>query len=134
MNRFALVLCLSCVLLAGCGQPAGPVPITISGSVQFEGAPVEEGQVSFQNETTGQGGQGDLTVGGKFQLEVPAGTYQVVVTPLLVTVDSGPNSPPSEEYKKVDNIPTRYRSGATSGLTATVAEDKTTHDFTLSKK
>lgn len=134
MKLIGTMLACGMLLLVGCRKSDGPEMIAVSGVVQFDGSPVEEGQVSFLSPTTGLGGQGNLTSGGKYQLEAPAGTYEVSITPPLVTVDAGPNTPPSEEYKKVDNIPAKYRVGATSGFTVTVAADKTTHDFALSKK
>jgi hypothetical protein len=39
---------------------------------------------------------------------------------------------PNPYYKKVKNIPKKYHSTETSGLTAVVNPDKTVHDFDMS--
>lgn len=134
MRSVFSLICVACLAMTGCSQPAGPEMISISGTVSFEGSPVEAGHINFFDQSSGMGGQGQLSPGGKYQAEVPAGTYDVSVTPNMVMVDSGPNSPPSEEYEKVNNIPVRYHVGASSGLTATVSSDKTTHDFNMTQK
>jgi hypothetical protein len=76
-----------------------------------------------------QQGQVDLGPDGGYKASLFAGEYQVVVTPpYMVDHSSGM---PNPYYKKVKNIPKKYHSTATSGLTARVAADKTTHDFDL---
>lgn len=128
-------LLVFCLALAGCGgSTERPAMLAVAGKVTFEGAAVGEGKVAFFDPSTGLGGEGALGSDGSYKLEAPAGTYKVSITPPMQVVDAGPNSPPSEEYKKVDNIPDRYRSPDSSGLSATISSDKLTHDFTLTKK
>lgn len=123
------------LILVGCGGSAErPVMLSVTGKVTFEGAVVGEGKVAFLDPTTGLGGEGAIGSDGSYRLEAPTGTYQVSITPPMQVVDAGPNSPPSEEYKKVDNFPDRYRSPDSSGLTATVSAEKLTHDFNMTKK
>lgn len=106
---------------SGCG-PAGPELVPVSGVVTFEGAPVEEGTILFLHGETQDSRQADLGPGGAYELEVLAGTHGIAIEPVFVEIPGGPNSPPSSDYKKVTNIPARYRSSDTSGFTATVAE------------
>jgi len=131
----SVCLLVMSLFLAGCGgSDERPVMLTVTGKVTFEGAAVGEGKVSFLDPATGLGGEGAISAEGAYSLEAPAGTYQVSITPPLQVVDAGPNSPPSEEYKKVDNIPVRYHSSDTAGLTATVSAEKLAHDFNMTKK
>jgi len=106
---------------SGCG-PAGPEFIPVSGVVTFEGAPVEEGTIMFLHTETQDSQQTELQPGGKYELEVLAGAHKIAIEPIMVETQNNPNTPPSTDYKKVDNIPGRYRSSETSGLTATVTE------------
>ena len=125
---FATALVGAAVLLAaGCGS--AEKPIDISGKVTFKGEPVTEGSVQFIEDRTGRGAEVDLGPDGRYKARLFAGEYKVVVTPpYLVDMSSGM---PNPYYKKVKNIPKKYHSTATSGLTAVVSPDQTTHDFAL---
>jgi hypothetical protein len=125
---FAAMLVTSAVLLAaGCGT--AEKPIDISGRVRFKGEPVTEGLVQLIEDRTGRGAEVELGPDGTFKARLFAGEYKVVVTPpYLVDMSSGM---PNPYYKKVKNIPKKYHSSATSGLTAVVSRGQTTHDFDL---
>jgi hypothetical protein len=115
------------LLAAGCGS--AEKPFDVSGKVTFKGAPVTEGSVQFIEDRTGRGAEVDLRPDGTYRARLFAGEYKVVVTPpYLVDESSGM---PNPYYKKVKNIPKKYHSTETSGLTATVGPDKTAHDFAL---
>jgi hypothetical protein len=123
----AAVVGAAVLLAAGCG-PAEK-PIDISGKVTFKGEPVTEGSVQLIEDRTGRGAEVELGPDGTYKARLFAGEYKVVVTPpYLVDTSSGM---PNPYYKKVKNIPKKYHSTATSGLTAIVSPDKTTHDFAL---
>src|SRR5262245_44539568 len=115
------------LLVVGCGS--ADKPIAISGRVTFKGRPVTEGSVQFVEDRTGRGAQVDLEPTGRYQAKLFAGEYKVVVTPPYVVDES--SGMPNPYYKKVKNIPVRYHSTETSGLTASVSPGKTTHDFAL---
>ncbi|HJZ53925.1 MAG TPA: hypothetical protein VKE74_03155, partial [Gemmataceae bacterium] len=125
----AVVLVGAAVLLAaGCGS--GEKPIDVSGKVTFKGEPVTEGSIQFIEDRTGRGAQVDLGPDGTYTASLFAGEYKVVVTPPYIEDMS--SGMPNPYYKKVKNIPKKYHSTDTSGLSATVSRDKTTHDFALS--
>jgi hypothetical protein len=115
------------LLAAGCG---GETPVDIAGRVTFKGEPVTEGQVQFIEDRTGRGAQVDLGPDGAYKATLFPGEYKVVVTPPYM-VDESKGGLPNPYYKKVKNIPAKYHSTETSGLTAPVSADKTTHDFDL---
>ncbi|MGL4553200.1 MAG: hypothetical protein ACRC33_18705 [Gemmataceae bacterium] len=125
--RAALVLAAG-LLAAGCGS--GESPLAVSGKVTFNGEPVTEGSVQFNDEKTGRGSEVDLKADGTYQASLFAAEYKVVVTPPYLT-DESKSGPPSGSYKKVKNIPGKYHSTDTSGLQAAVAPGKTVHDFDL---
>ena len=116
------------LLAAGCNS--GEKPLDVSGKVTFKGEPVAEGSVQFIDDRTGRGAEVDLGPGGSYKASLFAGQYKVVVTPPYM-VDESKGGPPNPYYKKVKNIPAKYHSTDTSGLTAADSPDKTTHDFDL---
>jgi hypothetical protein len=117
----------SVLLIAGCSF--AEKPIDISGKVTFNNQPVTEGTVQFIEDRTGRGAQVDLGQDGGYQATLFAGEYKVVVAPPYIVDES--SGMPNPYYKKVKNIPLKYHSTETSGLTAAVSPDKTTHDFAL---
>ena len=126
--RWAAVLIgVTALSILGCGS--AEKPIDVSGKVTFRGEPVAEGAVQFIEDRTGRGAQVDLGPDGGYTARLFAGEYKVAVTPpYLVDNSSGM---PNPYYKKVKNIPKKYHSTATSGFTAGVSPEKTTHDFNM---
>jgi hypothetical protein len=114
-------------LLAGCGgserekAPKG----NVSGTVTYEGKPVEKGRVQLSNPKTGIAAMAKIQEGGKFTLEQPIETGTYVVTVLL------PESPPPGEGDPVDpedfpNIPQFYQEEMYSDIKAEVKEGDNT--------
>jgi hypothetical protein len=108
--------------LPGCrgGPPLGRV----TGKVTFEGKPVGEGRVTFQNSGTGAGGEALLTPEGTFTLPnpLPVGDYQVTVMPLVVRQKADPRGPVVGVEKPAPDIPEKYRSLGSTPLKATLVE------------
>jgi len=129
----ALGSCLLVISLMGCGSSGEPSVdvITINGTVTFEGSPITEGTIQFEDSSTGISSSAELGTDGTYSMEIANGNYKVTVTPPWVEVDMGPDSPPQEDYKEVDNIPQQYRQTTTTDLTATVTEAGQTIDFDL---
>lgn len=126
IGPFYLSVGMICVALlsAGCGGAAKGPNSRVSGTVTFNGQPVAAGEVVFIVKGTGFAATVPLSA-GKFQMENPieAGTYAVLVTPLPPPPPDPVNPPPVP--KDPTDIPKKYRSEATSTLTATV---KTGHN------
>jgi hypothetical protein len=143
---------LIATLAAGCGE-GGPKLLPASGTVTYQGKPLEGALVSF----LGQGnvlGSGTTDAAGKYTIStlgrpgaIP-GKNQVAITKQSgaqgLTKDAGPPpTPPSPEEiqakmkaamsgAKVKNqLPEKYADPAQSGFTAEVAPGKSTFDFTL---
>jgi hypothetical protein len=124
----ALAVLVSSLVVLGCR--AGDRPIDIRGKVTFQGEAVTEETVQFNDDKTGRGAETDLGPDGSYQARLPAGVYTVVILPPLLMVESA-SGPPDPKFKKVRNIPDKYRNTVTSGLTADVSADKTVHDFDM---
>ena len=118
----------------GCGATNdGPEKYTVTGVVQFEGIPVQEGQIIFRP----TGGSGHSSAGsiedGKFSFESTVGSKQVEIT-AYESDDSGKTtSGPVPEVKstaKVAFIPAKYNTKTT--LSAEVEVDgENKFDFDL---
>ena len=120
-----------CSTLVACSSNDKFPRYKISGKVTFQGQPVEEGQITFEDPTAGQVNSSPLGSGGSYTTELPAGDYRVSVAPPLVETKSTADTPPDMVEKKVNNIPKKYRTQEKSGLSAQVAKDKRTFDFDL---
>jgi len=145
------IACLILVpLLVGCGGDTGgadrPETVPVTGSVTYNGQPVEGATVTFvAGASEGRGALGTTDASGKFQLTtfeagdgaIP-GSYKVTVA--KTTGDSGPmtqedgvvvpptGGPPTTEVK--DELPVKYKDASTSGLTADVQEGQD-NEFTF---
>ncbi len=124
-----LVLILSVGLTVGCG-PSGPTLYTVSGSVKLEGSPVSQGTVTLEDPTAGFASTGEIK-DGTYAVELPAGSYRIMLLPLTKEIVSAEGMP---ETVLVDpaSIPLRYQSPERSGLKVEVS-DKTTFDIEMTK-
>ncbi|MDY3554162.1 carboxypeptidase-like regulatory domain-containing protein [Gemmata sp. JC717] len=128
-RRYSWSMLVGLCAVAGCAPDDVPIPIT--GAVTFDGQPVGEGVVQFVDEKTGRGAEVRLGADGRYSAELHKGTYNVLVSPPYIEENTG--GLPSTKYKKVNNIPNKYHSTATSGLSATVGPDQKVHDFALQR-
>jgi hypothetical protein len=131
INGFIGLVAISCLAAIGCGGSNRPVMHTVEGRVSFQGSPVEEGTITFENPANGFANSVKLGDGGVYTLQLPDGSYQVNVEPPMIPLDAGPNSPPSEGYKNVKNIPAKYRRSRSSGLTVQVSGSNVTQNFNM---
>jgi len=130
-GRFAVAaLLLGPLPLFGLGCRTGDHPVAVGGKVTFQGQAVTEGTIQFNDAKTGRGAEAELGPDGSYQAKLAVGDYTVVILPPLFMAESkgGPVDP---QFKKVRNIPEKYRSTATSGMTAAVSADNTVHDFDM---
>jgi hypothetical protein len=150
-----LVSLLVGVALAGCGEEGGstgPAVYPVSGVVKLNGQPVVGADIVFAlKEGTGSS-FGRTDANGKYQLTTrksndgaPPGDYLVSISkvedaPATDSASVPQDSPNYNPYvgkaapakpKAKTGIPAQYGDAKTSGLTARVAEEKTTIDFDL---
>jgi hypothetical protein len=118
--------------MGGCSGGNKVARYRVTGKVTYQGQPVERGEITFEDPSTGQVNSSSLSAGGAYALEVPAGDFRVsVAPPLIETKGTGDSPPDMVPDPGVKNIPRKYRRQETSGLAAQVAKDKRTFDFEL---
>jgi hypothetical protein len=126
--RFVLAVSLlaGCgLMLSGCGS--GEVRGRISGKVTFQGKPVPEGLVCFDNDDKGIHMSGDLKSDGTYEIitakgaGLPLGKYQACVRPPVqpLSTEAVRRSLAPKEYP---DIPKKYRDATTSNLSLDVKE------------
>ncbi|OWK38176.1 hypothetical protein FRUB_07296 [Fimbriiglobus ruber] len=114
-------------ILAGCGEP-GPKKYDVSGTVQYEGEPVTEGDIMFASEDKTIGPEGGKIKDGKYALKVREGKNRVEIRGTKII----PGKKGSMGEPFVDSfIPEKYNTK--TELTADVGSGKTTHNFELKK-
>ena len=82
-NLFGLCLChiLFSAMFVGCGSGDQTRAIHVTGKVTYQGQPVEQGEITFEDPAAGQVNSSPLGPGGSYVLELPAGDYRVSVAP-----------------------------------------------------
>ncbi|MFV0444541.1 MAG: hypothetical protein ACK5Q5_13310 [Planctomycetaceae bacterium] len=120
------------IILAGCGggEPTR-VDHTVTGTVKFNGAPVTEGSVQFEDSAKGLGGSGELAADGSYETLLPDGDYKVTILPPMEFTPDTPNSPGGLVPKNVKNVPDKYRTPDSTPLAARVTSGQTVHDFEM---
>jgi hypothetical protein len=114
----AVGILLGLVVLAGCGGGGGVAKV--SGKVTVGGQPVTGAMINFIS-ATGVASGAPLKATGEYEISIglKPGDYKVFVVPA-----SSPDQAPMPGKKPVttpeSNVPLKYRSDATSGLTATL--------------
>jgi len=105
---------LACALATvGCSD-GGPSREDVSGTVTFDGQPLESGEILFFPAGGGGTPEGGTIAGGKFEFQATAGAKRVEIT--ATREEGGPAADGLPNY--VSFIPPRYNSQST--LTQTV--------------
>jgi hypothetical protein len=130
VTHWRATLTLSVVAVCcGCG-PGGSDVTTVRGKITVNGAAVSGGLINFLAAGARPAG-GGINADGTYEFDLPPGEYQV-------RIDTPPALPAG--YKEGDplpvlpprQVPEKYASFATSGLTAKVAaQGEQTIDFSL---
>ncbi|MCC6493071.1 MAG: hypothetical protein IT424_08615 [Pirellulales bacterium] len=118
---------LTVVLLAGCDS--GPATYDVSGKITYQGEPVTSGLINFRADGQPLRG-GGIQADGTYQFNLPAGAYQVRIdTPPALPAGWKEGDPPAKMGPR--QVPEKFGSFETSGLTATVDENTETINFDL---
>lgn len=128
-----LLAILALSSLAGCsGSDPARREYPVTGTVKFDGQPVETGSVLFRAVDGDQRGFSGAIQNGNYELKATAGKMKVQITATRIIpgkfqeLNPGEKSPVGEMY-----IPDRYNSQ--TELTAEVQPQKNTIDFDLKK-
>jgi len=138
--------------VAGCGDDSGlGQRYAVSGTVTYNGQPVENGQISFVPvDQTKQRAANGFIQGGRYSLTTVApqdgalpGEYKVTITSkeadnsqvIKTIMEKGGGARQAEVGKATakakDRVPAKFQLPETSGLTAKVEEHSNTIDFPL---
>lgn len=114
----------SAIFASGCSSE--PRRQAVSGTVTFQGRPLESGSIEFSPEADGKGSIGGAVV-SKGKYEIPAaqgllpGRYKVSVSAAGGKAEPGPDDAPGENKPQKELIPEKYnaatelRADVTSG-------------------
>ncbi|MCI0456927.1 MAG: hypothetical protein L0Z62_08110 [Gemmataceae bacterium] len=125
MSARITALCATCLALtlAGCGDGTH----SVSGTVSFDGQPVETGTIVFEAADGGPGLASSGIKNGKYELRSKAGKKKVVITAFRPKPGTEKDpQPATEEY-----IPAKYNTEST--LTKEVVAGENKFDFDLKK-
>ena len=126
----AFALLLTPVLLIGCGSD-GPTTYEVSGTVTFEGTPVEEGEIIFRSADGVTGSWAGKIIAGKYTIQSTNGQKSVSITAYEKT-DSDFKAESGEDAKIVTMyIPEKYNKK--TELTAEITSETNEYDFDLKK-
>lgn len=120
IRLFALLPCL--VLFAACG-PSGPVTYPVSGTVTFDGKPVEKGLIVFSSPDGKMNPDSGEIKDGKFSFPAQPGKKKVEIR----ANREGAFDPVMNSKKSIAYIPTKYND--TTELTAEVTDDTAKNVF-----
>lgn len=127
--RAILLLATFALVATGCGK-SGPKTYDVTGTVTYDGQPLDSGSIAFTPaDTTMRGGQVEITA-GKYTIQLPAGEMTVKI---YAERPSGPydevmGGTPSEQY-----LHANYNDNTKLGATIT-PESGQVHDFKLNKQ
>ncbi|GAA4440082.1 hypothetical protein [Bremerella cremea] len=128
---------LALLLTIGCfPKPTEPVG-SVTGTVSYEGTPLDDGIVSFINYDQGVRVDAEIQPDGTYTATthkggLPLTEYKVIVFPPEIP-DPNPSgtSEPGLVLKKMDNIPKQYRAPKTTPLTCQVEAGENTFDVEM---
>ncbi|WP_417385876.1 hypothetical protein [Gimesia sp.] len=132
-HNTCLLMLFCAVCLTGCGSGVTETPRgDISGTVTFQETPVTEGTVNFFSGKTGIAAGAKLDEEGHFSIPdgIEIGSYMISITPPYVEEPPGLSSVESKP-REFKNIPAKYRTGETSGLTAEVKSGENHYEFKM---
>lgn len=127
-HRLAVMSALTLIAGWGCGSGHSVRDQSeVSGKVTLNGAPLTSGSVSVYSEKTGSGGICPLDGAGHYRIKnlIAPEVYAVTIIGPEQVPDAPP-PPPSE-------IPQKYQSSSTSGLSVQITSGKNTFDISLEK-
>ena len=122
-----VAVALAC--LFGCSSSGGEDRGAVEGRVTIAGKPLSKGSISFENPQTGISLMSNLGPDGSFELQnlngpgLPAGVYQVSISGSPISTGETPlagTTAPAASAEPAATVLEKYRSAATSGLTADV--------------
>lgn len=129
---------LGIVAVCGCGSSSGPERVPLSGTVTYQGQPVEKGEIRFLPiEGTTASPSGATINAGKYEVTarggVPVGKFKVAITAFKT------NPKPSAAKQKgimggadlIQYLPPKYNDESLLSITVDAKENNKTENFEL---
>jgi len=127
---------------SGCGRD-GPERVIVSGTVTYQGQPLEEGRIRFvPNKETKAPISGGFVRDGKYAVDskggVPVGTHKISIEAHRVDPNyKGPTNPPPDDIENRPPIqqylPAKYNALTELEITIEPGSSKITEDFNLTQ-
>ncbi len=133
VGSLSVLMLASLVVGAGCGgKPSGPVTYKIAGTVQFNSAPVEVGEIIIRSQD-GKHAAASVITNGKYELKATEGAKIVEVTALRDVPGKFREDNPGEKVPvREQYIPAKYNAKTTLKLTVET-NDNLEANFDLAK-
>jgi hypothetical protein len=133
VRRLALTVGIVLAVLGGCGGPADPGTMMVSGVVTLDGKPVDQAAIGFLGREGARLATAQTDKAGKFTIRAAMGKNVVTVAkagapPVLAPPSSESQlMPTTTEYQQMiqnikTEVPAKYGDPKTSGLSVDVAE------------
>ena len=139
-NIFIAGAMAACALLGGCGGGDGFDRAAVSGSVTFDGEPVETGTIAFHPDAGTTGPVSGIKISaGRYEIEEAmgpvVGNQKVEILAIRETGELGPVIPPSPERTKITEqyIPKKYNKKTTLTVVIESGDNEDTN-FDLNSK
>ncbi len=116
------------ILLAGCSQE--PRQYTITGRVTYQGQPISDGQIIFEDEAPGQGKWPGQIKDGRYQLKTTAGAKIIRMSASRETGRILEGAMDTKIPERVDILPAKFNSQSQEKRTVEAKEPQTI-DFQL---
>jgi hypothetical protein len=130
---FSLALFLALPLAIGCPGGGGLDLQTVTGTVTFDGVPIEDGRIQFRSTEGDQRSFSSVITNGMYEIETATGPMRVEVRASRLIEGKFDESNPDEKVPMGEMyIPAKYNSR--SELTTEVPTDGDTIDFDLTSK
>lgn len=131
MYRVAWTSLVMCCFGLGCnGGSDAPPTFPVSGTVTFDGAPVESGDIHFESDVKGEAPDSGSIVNGKYSLKAKEGKKKVKITASRAVPGKTTKGAMGEDIVvKEDYIPAKYNTN--SELAETVEAVPNSFDFEL---
>jgi hypothetical protein len=133
VRKGCLLSCLALIagITMGCGGEQGPATYPVTGTVTFDGAPVEEGRIQFTPVSGARSFAAEIK-NGQYSLESETGKMKVEITASRLIPGKFDTSNPDDEPQPVGEmyIPAKYNADTT--LEAEITESgENKFDFAL---
>ncbi|RUL88306.1 hypothetical protein [Tautonia sociabilis] len=134
-SKLGLAVALA-VVAPGCGS-SGPEMARVSGTVTYQGQPLESGSVSFiSTDPERANAVGTIGPDGSYELQTrepndgaELGEYKIAISD--IDPEAMNSALPGEPVPLTSKLPQKYQDPSTSGLTRTVERGRNTFDFDL---